>query len=691
MSTAMSRLARALLPAAALLLADAALARQEGAPVILERDVTFVSDSGATVLLAEGNYYVRAGEGPPLVVAPEYEERTFSLAAVTGQHTEKLDEPFAESISGGEDAHHLILLLPDGRSIDATGSYSGVVTRDASPLDPKSVASYREAWAQWPPPGVTERTALEPLAPHEGEATVTWSEGFQREVVLVKFREGAAVRVPQVVHRSGERPSLGLDANLQGRMEREARLQRAALTAQQVEADLAAVNRILASESVEAWVPMVDRPERFLEAERHSAEQRTAQESGDLGNLYAIKLKAGADATAIANQLNALASVETAYHAPIPQPAQASPATPDFQPNQGYLKPAPRGIDAEYAWTRPGGKGTGVWFFDVEGDWRLDHEDLPPRHPGLNGNGGEHSGDLDDENHGTAVLGEVVAKNDGKGITGIAHEGRFNVASVMRKRSFLLIEWTTYNVAEAITAAASKLRRGDVILIEQHYPSGKNSGTCPTACGNCRQWGYVPMEYFVPEFIAIHNATARGIHVVEAAGNGGMDLDHSRYGREFDRTKYDSRAILVGASNADLTPACWSNFGSRVDVHAWGTGIMTLGYGDHPVPGASPTDRKRWYRRSFGGTSGASPIVTGAVMSIVGAQKAAGQVLLTPKEMRALLVATGTAQQAYNPPTGMAAETRNIGPQPDLKRALDRQVPPAASGSGSGTGSGSGS
>ena len=689
----MSRLARAALPVALLLLANAAAAlRPEGAPVILTRDVTFVTDAGETVLLTEGNYYVRVAQGPPLLVTPEYEERVFSLAAVLGQHTEKLAEPYAEAISGGEDAHHLILLLPDGRSIDATGSYSGVATRDASPLDAQSVASYREAWAQWPPPGVIERTTLDPLAPHEGEATATWSEGFHRNVVIVKFREGAAVRVPQVVTRSGERPNLSLDEALQGRMERAARLQRASLTPQQVAADLAVVNQILAGESVEAWVPMVDRPERFMEAERLSAEQRTSQETGDLGNTYAIKLRANADATAIANQLNALASVEVAYLAPIPQDAQASPAaTPDFQPNQGYLKAAPQGIDANYAWTRPGGKGAGVWMFDVEGSWTLDHEDLPPRYAPLNGSGGRQEGD---GQHGVAVLGEIIAKNDGKGVTGIAYEGKFNVASVNRARSFLMIEWTTYNVAEAITAAASKLRRGDVILIEQHYPSGKNSGTCPTACGNCSQWGYVPMEYFVPEFIAIHNATGKGIHVVEAAGNGGMDLDNARYGREFDRTKYDSRAIVVGASNANLAPACWSNFGGRVDVHAWGTSIMTLGHGNNAaayvaVPGAAANDKKRWYQSSFGGTSGASPIVTGAVMAIVGAQKAASQRLLTPLEMRALLVATGTAQQAYAPPSGMAAETRNIGPQPDLRGALDRQVPPAASGTGGGSGGGS--
>ena len=662
----------ALLPAAAPAL------RPEGAPVILERDVTFVTDAGESVLLPEGNYYVRVGQGPPLVVAAEYEEQGVALAALLGQHNEKLDEAYAESISGGADEHHLILLLPDGRSIDATGSYSGVATRDVTPLDPSRVASYREAWAQWPPPGVTERSAadLAPLPAPAPPETAAWSEGFHRDLVIVKFKEGAAIRVPEVVTRSGDRPSLDLDDTLMGRMERERRLQRVALTPQQVEADLARVNQILAGESIEAWVPLVDRPERFMEAERLAAERRSAAEHGDLGNAYAIKLRQGADAVAIANQLNQLASVEVAYLAPIPQDADIPPPTPDWQASQGYLKPAPQGIDAEYAWTKPGGKGLGVWVIDVEQSWQLDHEDLPARYAHLNDPGGAQQGN---GQHGVAVMGEIVAKADGHGVTGIAHQGRFNIAPVNRRRSsgawFWERTWTERNVAEAITVAASKLRRGDVILIEQHYPSGKPSGTCPAACGNCSQWGYVAMEYFLPEYIAMRLATARGIHVVEAAGNGGMDLDHARYEQRFSRDYRDSEAILVGASDAALRPECWSNHGSRVDVHGWGRNIMTLGYGDQKVTGAPAADKKQWYTRTFGGTSGASPIVTGAVMAIVGAQKAAGQVLLSPRQMRTLLAATGTAQQAYQPPSGMPAQTRNIGPLPDLKRALDRQLP----------------
>ena len=229
----------------------------------------------------------------------------------------------------------------------------------------------------------------------------------------------------------------------------------------------------------------------------------------------------------------------------------------------------------------------------MEQSWQLDHEDLPARYAALNDSGGAQSGD---GQHGVAVLGEIVAKSDSHGVTGIAHEGKFNIAPVNRNRSsgawFWEKNWTERNVAEAITVAASKLRRGDVILIEQRYPSGKASGTCPAACGNCSQFGYVAMEYFLPEYIAMRLATARGIHVVEAAGNGGMDLDDPRYEQRFSRNFRDSETILVGASDAALAPECWSNFGSRVDVHAWGRNIMTLGYGDQKVTGAPPAGQE---------------------------------------------------------------------------------------------------
>ena len=77
------------------------------------------------------------------------------------------------------------------------------------------------------------------------------------------------------------------------------------------------------------------------------------------------------------------------------------------------------------------------------------------------------------------------------------------------------------------------------------------------------------MEYDQADFDAIRSVTARGIIVVEAAGNGSMNLDNPIYERRFSRAVQDSGAITVGASDGggSLVTACFSNHGSRVDAH----------------------------------------------------------------------------------------------------------------------------
>ncbi len=47
-----------------------------------------------------------------------------------------------------------------------------------------------------------------------------------------------------------------------------------------------------------------------------------------------------------------------------------------YVPLQGYLAPAPGGVDAMYAWTHPGANGQAVSICEVEGGWTLIHEDL---------------------------------------------------------------------------------------------------------------------------------------------------------------------------------------------------------------------------------------------------------------------------------------------------------------------------
>ena len=157
--------------------------------------------------------------------------------------------------------------------------------------------------------------------------------------------------------------------------------------------------------------------------------------------------------------------------------------------------------------------------------------------------------------------------------------------------------------------------------------------------------------------------TAAGVVVVEAAGNGQVMVTPA--------SPFDSGAIVVGASNNDLTPACFTNFGPRVNVHAWGSMIGTLGTGETPALRANAGDPLQWYTRSFGGTSGASPIVVGAAALVQGTRAARGLEKLTSVQMRSLLVATGTPQVP-------ATVGTLIGPLPNLAAAIATYIPEGA-------------
>jgi serine protease len=236
--------------------------------------------------------------------------------------------------------------------------------------------------------------------------------------------------------------------------------------------------------------------------------------------------------------------------------------------NQDYLLAAAsptsitNGIDALYARQFPGGRGAGVKIIDVEQGWNLTHEDLPP----VFFQGGPNRGDSLFWNHGTAVLGVLSSGENGYGITGIAPQSAIGVSSAVSRPCILGICWWSDDFENAVNRAAAQLSFGDIMIIEQHA-QGPDSGLPENPNCNPSQFEFVAMEYWDSYFDAIKNATARGIIVVEAAGNGGMDLDSSIYNGKFNRSVRDSGAILVGGGTSRArAPMCWTNFGSRVDL-----------------------------------------------------------------------------------------------------------------------------
>src|SRR5437867_3898411 len=157
-------------------------------------------------------------------------------------------------------------------------------------------------------------------------------------------------------------------------------------------------------------------PAEKLDKMKEFGEGRGRKKLPDLNLWFKITLKPGTDPSDFIEKLKRLDGVEHAEFAPLPAPPPA--ITPDFKGNQGYLDTGPGGIDALFSSIIPGGNGSGVKIYDVEYSWNQTHEDLSK----ANGNlllldAGDSAVDpFNDNNHGTAVLGELIADNDTKGV-----------------------------------------------------------------------------------------------------------------------------------------------------------------------------------------------------------------------------------------------------------------------------------
>ena len=193
--------------------------------------------------------------------------------------------------------------------------------------------------------------------------------------------------------------------------------------------------------------------------------------------------------------------------------------SPDFHPEnnpamffQDYLKPAPIGINALYAWQSDGGKGQGQNVIDIESGWTLNHQDLKS---GISIIAGDNTGN---RRHGTNVLGVLCAQHNDQDCIGIAHQ-LSNIRCISKNYG------TNSNVPDAIRRAIAEISSGDILLLEVHKYA---------KIGSIKYW--FPAEVFQTEFSLIKEATDKGIIVIEPAGNGmvqgeeeegigGIDLD----------------------------------------------------------------------------------------------------------------------------------------------------------------------
>jgi len=465
--------------------------------------------------------------------------------------------------------------------------------------------------------------------------------------------------------------------------------------------DVAPLADLLASEKA-TLQPLFGLSEERLQARAAYSATEPGEQLPDLSIYY--RVDAPDDRLdGLVEQLQKQDAVEAAYIKPPAEPAdvmlndmtplavEAPIATPNFTPRQDYLDPAPTGIDAGYAWSLAGGRGFGIEVFDIEWGWRFNHEDLS------HNQGGVVSGtNSTSDNHGTAVLGVFSGDQNAFGITGISPDARVSAVSLV-----------SHGTAQAIRIAADHLERGDIILLEVHRAG-------PRSSSGSGQFGYIGIEWWPDDFAAIRYAAAKGIVVVEAAGNGGQNLDDSVYNvrpagfpsgwrNPFNTSNPSSNAVLVGAGlppagthgrnahpgwgdvYADRGRCFFSNYGARLDAQGWGWEVTSAGYGD--LQGGA--DRNQWYTDQFSGTSSASPIVVGALASVQGILRARSRPMLSSPQARALLRSTGSPQQdapgfTFTPPMSGSGypqnhparpRTQRIGNRPNLRQMIAAVLP----------------
>jgi hypothetical protein len=195
----------------------------------------------------------------------------------------------------------------------------------------------------------------------------------------------------------------------------------------------------------------------------------------------------------------------------------------------------------------------------------------------------------------------------------------------------------------------------------------------PIPQGNS-QVGYGPAEESLAVFEVTQVATAKGITVIAAAGNGNVDLDAASCAGRYDRNMRDSGAVIVGAGGSGVKcegesnvgpreKLAFSTYGSRLDVHGWGGCIWSTGRGDGYKDPDALDDKNKWYTLSFDGTSGASPIVAGAAANIQGIAMKRFGAPLKPARLRQLLTDTGLHQ--------LGDISKKIGPLVNLRAAID--------------------
>lgn len=328
----------------------------------------------------------------------------------------------------------------------------------------------------------------------------------------------------------------------------------------------------------------------------------------------------------VEQQLRTDPAVEWVFvpHSVVPPPPAE---TPNFVPFQEYLLSNP-GMDIVSYWEE-GFWGTNMTIADVEYGWGLFHEDLQGAYWNLEPDFIPHPDveTLGYEDHGTAVLGLLAAQENGFGCTGIANQAHLELITEYPQSG--------WDRPSAIARAIETLEKGEILLLEMQD------------FGHCETWAcLVPAEINPEVWNMTRFAVDIGLVVVAAAGNGTQNLDDEWYEENY-LSLGDSGAIVVGAGMPNLAHS-WGllNYGSRIDIQAWGYDVATLGL---QTIEELDDDPLRSYTTTFSGTSASSALVAGALTLLQQWSLEQLGFPLSPEGIRNLIYDSGDVSVDYVP------------------------------------------
>ena len=395
--------------------------------------------------------------------------------------------------------------------------------------------------------------------------------------------------------------------------------------------------------------PLVPRSVDLGEARRHGRGPAPAGDAGHERLAPARRCPADVDVdAALRGAARAAASVARVPGARL-RSAAAAAGTPNFSSMQGYLRTSarhPRGLLARRTRARAA-PACGSPTSSTTG--RHDHEDLQldPVGADLGKTQFPQYTNFADE-HGTAVFGEMVAKDNGYGVTGGVPDATMHGISPTRARP-------TGNGTAVHHRGRADLRRpvplarrrragraADAPAPRRHARTCRSSGRRRTSTrSRCSRTS--GSSSWRPAATATRTSTPRRCWAASTAP-----------------CATPARSSAAPATSTNLSALNFSSHGTRVDLQGWGQNITTTGSGGNLFGGTAAGELTRRYTRSFSGTSGAGPIVVNAIVAVQSYLKATGQGVLHSAQMRDLLRRTGTPQ------TG----TRLVGPLPNIEAAL---------------------